>query len=295
MSIFITGATGRLGGLVIKELLKKIDAGSVVACVRNPEKAASLKDRGVHVRSADYDRFDSLQAAFAGAEKLLFVSSPDIDDTKRALQHAAVVLAAKRAGVKHLLYTSFAFAEESRLPIAALHLATEYMIRTTGIPYTFLRNALYTDEAFVTPGLNAAVAAGEIASNCRRGKINSLSRADLARATAAALTGEGHRNKTYNLVSTRLWDYPKLARVLSEASGKDIVFRPVSEVEEKRLLLSAGLPEGAAEFMASLYERVAEGEAARKSGDFELLAGRPEPLADVVKRALGASPSIKAA
>lgn len=295
MSIFITGATGRLGGLVVEELLKKVEAGTITACVRNLEKAARLKDRGLRLRYADYDRFDSLVTAFEGADRLLFVSSPDTDDAKRAYQHAAVTLAAKRAGVKHILYTSFAFAEESRLPFAALHLSSEYMIRASGIPFTFLRNALYTDEAFVTEALKGAVAAGKLSSNCRRARINSLSRADLARATAAVLTSDGHRNRTYNLVSPRFWDYPELARVLSGVSGKKILFRTVSADEEKRLLLTAGLPEGAAWFMTEMYERVAAGETARKSGDFEMLAGRPEPLAEVVKRALAPAPEAKAA
>jgi NAD(P)H dehydrogenase (quinone) len=288
MSIIITGATGHLGGLVIRELLKNYPANRIVACVRDREKAGRLLPPGLEIRQADYNHYDSLRTAFTGAEKLLFISSPDLDNTRRALQHATVALAAREAGVKHILYTGYAFAEESKMPFAPLHLASEYAIRTTGLPYTFLRNALYTDDAFISPALKAAVAAGELVSNCRQGKINAVSRADLARAAAAALSGEGHLNKTYNLVSPRPWDYAELAFALSEVSGKTVTFRPVSAEEGKRRLVAAGVPEPVAGFLSFIYERVAAGETARTSPDLEALFGKAITLREEVAAVLRA-------
>lgn len=112
--------------------------------MRNVEKASTLADQGVEVRHGDYNQPESLQKAFAGVSKLLFISGPDSDNTLRIVQHANVVKAARDAGVKHIAYTGYAFAE-SLIPLAYVHLATEYAIRTTNTPYTFLRNALYTD------------------------------------------------------------------------------------------------------------------------------------------------------
>jgi NAD(P)H dehydrogenase (quinone) len=288
MSIIVTGATGHLGGLVIRKLLEKIPVNRIVACVRDREKAGRLLPPGLEIRQADYNHFDSLRQALAGADKLLFVSSPDLDNTRRAIQHATVALAAREAGVKHILYTGFAFAEESKMPFASLHLASEYAIRTTGLPYTFLRNALYTDDAFISPALKAAVAAGELVSNCRQGKINAVSRADLARAAAAALSGEGHQNKTYNLVAPRPWDFTELARVLSEISGKKIAFRPVPAEEGKGQLVVAGVPEPVAGFLSFIYEQVAAGETARTSPDLEALIGKAITLREDVAAVLRA-------
>ena len=50
MTIAVTGATGQLGRLVIEKLKQKVDANSIVALARSPEKAADL---GVPARQAD--------------------------------------------------------------------------------------------------------------------------------------------------------------------------------------------------------------------------------------------------
>jgi NAD(P)H dehydrogenase (quinone) len=78
MSIFVTGATGELGSLVIGQLLKKVPANQITAIVRNVEKASALAELGVEVRYGDYMVSESLQHAFSGASKLLFISSPDM-------------------------------------------------------------------------------------------------------------------------------------------------------------------------------------------------------------------------
>ncbi len=287
MSIIVTGATGHLGGLVIQNLLQKVSASQIVAVVRNVEKASALAALGVEVRQGDYLNPESLQKAFAGASKLLFISSPDSDDTLRIVQHANVVKAARDAGVKHIAYTGFAFAEESGIPLAHVHLATERAIRTTNIPYTFLRNALYT-EVFVNPELSASVQHGAVVTNTGSGRINSVSRSDLALAAAAVLTGEGHENKTYNLVSNQTWSYDDLAQIISEVSGKKVVHQSVTFEEEKSILVSVGLPEHVAELIAGIYYAVSEGETSKTSDDLQKLIGSLTPLKESVKQALQA-------
>jgi NAD(P)H dehydrogenase (quinone) len=285
MSIVITGATGQLGGLVIQNLLKTVSASEIVAVVRNVEKASALATLGVEIRQGDYLDPESLQKAFADADKLLFISSPDSDDTLRVVQHANVVKAARDAGVKHIAYTSYAFAEMSKIPLAQVHLATEHAIRTTNIPYTFLRNSLYT-EVFVNPALHASVEHGAVVTNTGAGRLNTVSREDLALAAAAVLIGEGHQNKTYSLVSGQTWSYDELSQIISEVSGKQVVHQSVSFDEEKHILLNAGLPEAIAVLMAGIYHAVSEGETSQTADDLQNLIGSPTPLKVTVKQAL---------
>src|SRR5215217_8091966 len=127
--IVVTGATGHLGRLVVESLLKKVPAGQLAAVARDPEKARDLAARGVEVRRGDYSSPGTLPAALAGAEKLLFISSSEVG--QRATQHAAVVAAAKAAGVRLLVYTSILGAETSRMALAAEHQATEETIRAS--------------------------------------------------------------------------------------------------------------------------------------------------------------------
>src|SRR5512138_59758 len=117
--IVVTAATGHLGRLVVEGLLRKVPAREVAVAVRNPDKAKDLAARGVEVRRADYSRPETLGPALAGAEKVLLVSSSEVG--QRAAQHAAVVRAAKAAGVRLLVYTSILRADASRLALAVEH------------------------------------------------------------------------------------------------------------------------------------------------------------------------------
>ncbi|MFB4165536.1 SDR family oxidoreductase [Alteribacillus sp. JSM 102045] len=287
MSIVVTGATGLLGNLVIQHLLKKVPANQIIASVRNIEKASELEKVGVEVRYGDYMDLESMKKSFDGASKVLFISSPDVDDTLRVRQHATVVQAARDAGVKQIAYTGYAFAEESKLPLALVHMATEYAIRTTGIPYTFLRNALYT-EVFVNPALGGAIESGELITNTGTGVLNAVNRNDLAFAAATALTEEGHENKTYNLVHPEPWSFDELAQVLSDFSGKHVVHRTVSYDETKDYLVNIGLSEPIAELSAVIYHAVSEGETSKTTNDLQNLIGTPTPLKESVKQALQA-------
>lgn len=64
-----------------------------------------------------------------------------------------------------------------------LHLATEHAIRTTGIPYTFLRSGLYMDfiEAL---DLHAAMSTGHLRVQPGSWQFNAVTRSDLAAAIA---------------------------------------------------------------------------------------------------------------
>src|SRR5690554_1792716 len=110
--IVVTGANGQLGRLVIGHLLNKgVVASSIVGVIRNPDHTSALTELGIEVRIGDYDDPASLGPAFADADQLLFVSASSMDNTLRIRQHAHVVEGARNAGVKHIVYTSFSFAE----------------------------------------------------------------------------------------------------------------------------------------------------------------------------------------
>ncbi|CAM3038944.1 SDR family oxidoreductase [Paenibacillus sediminis] len=274
MSIVITGATGALGGLVVDHLLNKnVPASEIVVSVRNVEKGAELASRGIEVRHGDYDDAASLEKSFAGASKLFLVSSPLMDDTVRVRQHATAIEAARNAGVGHIVYTSFAFAEKSTIGLQEVHLATEHMIRTTGIPYTILRNPLYT-HIFVNEGLLPAVERGEMITSAGNGKLNVATRNDLALAAATVLAQDGHENKVYNLTAPTAWSFDELAQILSEVSGKKVVHRSTSEAEVVEDLKKAGVAEPLIGFQVyGLYRSVANGELEDTTNDLKNLIG----------------------
>jgi NAD(P)H dehydrogenase (quinone) len=286
MTVAITGATGKLGSLVVKHLLKKLPANQIVAVVRNTEKAAPLASLGLEIRYGNYMDPASLVKAFNGISKLLLISSPDaFDETLRMVQHANAVRSAKNAGVGHICYTGTAFPEGATFGPALLHLATEYAIRASRINYTFLRDTLYT-EVFIGPDLAKSIDVGIIATNTANCKINSVARSDLALAHATVLAQSGHENKTYNLVSNQPWTYDELAQILSELSRKKVIHKSGSSDEVKDYLIKSGYSELSANRMAGLYNQVAIGEWAKESDDLRMLIGKETPLEETVKQVL---------
>jgi NAD(P)H dehydrogenase (quinone) len=283
--IVVTGATGQLGRLVIDALLESVPAGRVVAAVRNPAKAADLTALGVEVREADYDRPETLPLAFAGASKVLLISGSE--PGRRVPQHAHVIEAAKAAGVGLLGYTSLLRADETKMLLASEHVATEQLIRASGVPYTLLRHGWYTEN--FTSALAPALEHGVILGSSGDGRVAGAARAVYARADAAVLLASGQENTVHELSGDAAWTLAEYAAEISAQSGKRVVYSDLPEDEYVKALVGVGLPEPMARIVADASSATARGDLAHADGELSRLIGRPTtPLADTVAQALKA-------
>jgi NAD(P)H dehydrogenase (quinone) len=282
MTILVTGATGQLGALVVERLLELVPAEQVAVSVRNPEKAAHLKAKGVDVRQGDYSSPEPLEKAFAGAERILIVSGTDAE---RLQQHKNAVDAAKKAGVSFIAYTSVANAPNSSLSLAADHKATEAYIQASGIPYAFLRNNWYIENE--ADGIKATAQGAPIVHASGAAKIGWAARRDYAHAAAAVLAGQGHENAVYEL-SGKLISHEELAAIVSSVLGKEVQAQNVDDAAYAKMLVGLGLPEGAAAFVTGFQTAMRDGALSVESNDLEKLLGRPQqPLAEVIAALLG--------
>lgn len=282
MKTGVTGATGQLGGLVVEKLKEKGLASTIVALVRNPEKAAGL---GVDAREFDYNSPAKLVDALKGIEKLILISGNELG--KRAEQHANVIEAAKKAGVKWVVYTSLLQADTSSLSLAPEHYATEKALQASGLTYTILRNGWYTEN--YTGSVAGAVAAGAFIGSASDGKISSAARADFADAAVAVVTGAGHENKVYELAGDESYTLAELAAEISKQTGKTIPYNNLPETAYADILKSFGLPELFAEAIASWDTGASKGDLFNESHQLSKLIGKPTtPLAETVKAALAA-------
>ena len=283
MKTGVTGATGQLGRLVVEKLKEKGLSSSVVALVRNTEKAAEL---GVEALEFDYNNPVKLIDALQGIEKLILISGNELG--KRAEQHANVIEAAKKAGVKWVVYTSLLQADTSSLSLAPEHYATEKALQASGLTYTILRNGWYTEN--YTGSVGGAIAAGAFIGSAGNGKISSAARTDFADAAVAVITGEGHQNKTYELAGDDSYTLADLAAEISKQTGKIIPYNNLPETEYAKILKSFGIPEGFADAIASWDVSASKGDLFDESHQLSKLIGRPTtPLAESVKAALSAS------
>jgi NAD(P)H dehydrogenase (quinone) len=284
MTIALTGAGGQFGRLVVEDLLARgVPAGDIVAGTRRVEALADLEERGVRVRTVDFDDPASLDAAFAGAEKVLVVSGTDFG--RRVEQHTAAASAAQKAGAGLVIYTSAPYASTTSMLLAAEHRGTEEAIRALGVPFTFLRNSWYFEN--YTPQIPTYLEHGAIVGAAGEGRISGAARADYAAAAAAVLATDGHEGAVYELGGEPAFTLGELADVVAKVSGKPVEYRDVSVAELQAVLAGVGMPEPLPAIMADVDRAIAEGALYTDSGDLVRLIGRPSTsLEDAVAAAL---------
>jgi NAD(P)H dehydrogenase (quinone) len=270
--IAVTGATGHLGRLVVTGLLDAgVPAAEVVAVVRTPEKAADLADRGVQVREADYADTAALEAAVGGVDRLLLVSGSEVGE--RVAQHTNVLQAAKAAGVGLVLYTSATKADDTPLPLAPEHIATERLIADFGIPAVVLRNNWYLEN--YDQQIHRAAEVGEITGSSNGGRIAAATRADYAGAAVALLTAEQPTPGVVELGGDEAFTLADLAAAVAAETGREATYRDLTPEEQVHALVEAGLPEGTAQFVAGLDQAIAQGALETGSTALSDLIGRP--------------------
>jgi NAD(P)H dehydrogenase (quinone) len=283
MTIVITGATGQLGRLVVEALLENgVPAGQIVAAGRTVDRIADLGGRGVQVRSIDYSQPESLRQAFAGADKVLLVSGSEVG--QRVEQHRNAINAAKAAGVGLIGYTSIANADTTAMQLAAEHVATEEILRDSGVPFVLLRNGWYLEN--YTGQLPVQVQHGAVFGSAGDGRISAAARADYAAAAAAVLLRDDQAGKVYELGGDDAFTLSELAGEVSAASGKPVTYTDLPAKKYTQVLVEAGLPEPYAAILADSDLGIARGDLLVTSGDLSALLGRPTtPLRKAVQAA----------
>jgi len=275
MSLIITGASGHLGRRTAELLLdtEGVDAGDVVLITRDPSKLDDLAARGATVRAGDFSQPSTLPDAFAGATRVLIVSTDVVG--ARVPGHKAAIDAAKAAGAQLIAYTSLPNPVAANpAGVAADHRETEEALQASGIPYTFLRNALYAE--YQIPSAQAAAASGKHYYNSGDGQTAYVSREDCAAASAAVLAGgDEHANKAYDITGPELLSGADLARIFGA--------EPVAVDDDA---FAAALPPEIAPLLVSFGVAIREGFLDQRSDDVEALTGRaPRALADVLAAA----------
>ena len=275
--ILITGATGHLGKAAIESLLEKgIPANQITALVRDAGKATDLSEKGVQIKIGDYKHYDSLKEALKGVDKLLLVSSSDLDD--RLTQHKNVINAAKENGVKHIAYTSVDIKsfEGTVIPyVTQIHIDTANYLKEAGIAYTLLNDTLYADLVPLFSG--EKVLETGIFFPAGQGKTPFVARTEMAEAAAVVLTTPGHENQEYAITAETAYSFDEIAEMISEITGKDVKYHHPDANTYIGQLVQFGVPKESASFFAGFGEAIANGEFDTDRSDLAKLLGR-KPL-----------------
>jgi NAD(P)H dehydrogenase (quinone) len=284
MKIIVTGASGQYGRMTVDGLLQKIAPAELILMTRQPAKLVEYAQRGVTVRFGDFDDPASLLIALAGADRMLLISASRVG--QRIPQHGNAIRAAAKAGVRHIVYTSFAGNTPGNPSIAvAEHRATEEMLQKSGCAWTALRDSQYA-EAMVEAAAPIAIKNARWVACAADGKIALVTRPDCVAAAVAVLTSNGHENQVYNITGPELLSYRQVAALMSELSGKPIEYQIVSDEQMyahwdrlgiPREALTDGVVNGvpwSSNDMVSFEAAIRGGYSAILSDDVERLTGR---------------------
>ena len=279
--ILVTGATGDIGGDVVRQL---VAAGeSVRALARDPARAAKLGP-AVEVTRGDLLQPDTLAAAFAGVTKLFLMAHAG--DLPLVAEHA--LAAAKRAGVRHVvLLSSSTTLIEPLVTIGKWHLAAEQQLEATGLSWTMLRPGNFASNALRwAPMIKAR---GAVFAPLGPGKSAPIDPHDIASVAVKALTTPGHEGKKYVLTGDELLSAAEQVDILGAALGKPLRFVEVPAANARAAMLESGMDEVFADAMLELFSLSrAGGEALRTSTVREVTGAAPRTFAEWVRAHLSA-------
>lgn len=267
-TIAVTGATGAVGGAVAYLLVEAGLAPRLV--VRSPERAPSLP--GVEVAQAAYRDGEAAEAALAGVDVLFMVSAAESSD--RVDEHRSFIDAAARAGVQHVVYTSFlGAAPDAAFTLARDHWFTEEHLRASGMAHTILRDSFYLDFIPMLAGED-----GVIRGPAGQGRVGAVAREDVARCAAVVLQDPAaHAGQVYELTGREAFTIPEAVEVIYEVTGRGLryVDETIPEAYESRRVF--GAPDWEVHAWVSTYTAIAQGQLATVTDTVERLTGR-QPL-----------------
>ena len=150
--------------------------------------------------------------------------------------------AAVAAGVRHVVYTSFVGSDASNPSMAAKdHIITEQLLRQSGLDFTFLRNAQYSEAVLDAMG-PAVIASGLMLSVAGDGAMAFVCRDDCAAAAAAVLASSGHEGQTYDITGPDLISYREVAQLIADVSGAPVTFELTDEAGLYAMFDALGIP-----------------------------------------------------
>ena len=268
--IVVTGSSGTIG----RELVRLLSAAGaeVRALSRNIATTQPLP----HVAPFRADLRDprQVETALVGASSVFLLTG---NDPGFASLQTTVIDAAARQGVDHLVKLSaLGASDHSRSGVGRDHWELEQALQRTALPWTILR-----PHAFMQNWLGDVAESVQTESTIYApigdGRVPFIDIRDIAAVGAETLLhGERHIGKKYVLTGGAAVGYGDLARVLTEVTGRPIVYRPISMEEARSRLAQRGVDPVVIEASLAIaaYQRDG-GPTARVSSTVQTLLGRP--------------------
>lgn len=274
--IVVTGASGRVGGLVAAELARR--GVPYRAVTRDIGHVPDLG--GAEIALAGYDRPDALADALEPGDRVFMVSMHEPPERRLALHRAFLDVARERRAAR-IVYLSFLGADpDATFVHARSHGATERMLAASGIPYAAVRNGMYADE--IATWFDAE---GRITGPGGDGAVSLTYRPELAEAIAELLVEPAHDRRTVvTITCPEALTLEELAATASRVTGDGYRYAPLAREDWLAYRRTLGRPQWSIEAGISYYDSVARGEAGVVGDDYRSLTGKePLTIAEIVE------------
>jgi uncharacterized protein YbjT (DUF2867 family) len=263
--ILITGASGNVGREVLKQIATR--GVKVRAAFQSVSKAA-VAPSGVDIVTMDYNRPETLQAALEGVERVFLVGPPMPNLT--ALERKAID-EVKHAGTIHVVKLSAMGGQRAIFP--RQHADSEEYIKSSGLPYTFLRPNGFMQN-FINYNGPTITTQNAFYGSQGEGKVSHIDLRDIGAVAVKALTEDGHAGKAYTLTGPEALSNERVAQILSDDTGREIQYVDLPPEQFKQALIAAGLPEWSADALVDLQRFYREGSASEVTSAVERLLSR---------------------
>ena len=241
----MTGATGTVGRDVTRLLSKQ--GATVRAGVRDQAKAAKQLGDKIELAAFDFENEQTFAPALDGVAKVFLL--PPLLPNQLELTNTFVD-AAKHAGARCIVKLSaIGIDDGTQFTVGKWHRANEQHIRESGLAFTFLRpNSFMQNFINHFPPRN-----GAIYLPWGNGTASFVDTRDVAGVAAKTLTEDGHAGKIYTLTGPVALGVAEVARLLSEAAGREIRYVDIPEDAARDGMLQAGVPKWLAEVILELH------------------------------------------
>lgn len=283
--ILVTGATGRIGGLVAKQLVELNHAPRVF--VRDVEKARRMLAPEVKIVAGDLADEDALARAVDGVDRVLLVSP--VHPEQRHLQGTLARAAAAAGRPLIVKISGLGTKADSYVDSGRWHAETEADIQSLGLPYAFLRpNFFMQNLGFAIAGCRES---GEIRAAVGDARIAMVDVRDVADVCVKLLTGEAELTGGAHALTARDADsYTDVAKLLGDLMGRSMTYVQQSLDEARLSLEASGQPDWHVEILLQFNRAFREGWGTEPSDVVERLLGRaPRTLADYLAEAVSAT------
>jgi uncharacterized protein YbjT (DUF2867 family) len=253
----ITGARGRVAQAV-QAVLRDHGHPARLAS-RSPGEITVLS--GVEVVAAPPE----WGAALAGVASMFVYANPE------GLQEALSAARSSSTTPHVVLLSAIGADAEARDPITRMHRAAEAHVRGSGLPWTIVRAGGFA--ANTLQWASEVRSAGSVSAPYPDAHAALVHERDLADVVALALTESEHAGEVYEITGPATITQAEQAAVISDAIGRDVTFRPISEATYRKELAQWGNEEMIDTLLGHLRE--ADGQPASVSTTYRDLTGRP--------------------